>query len=438
MIKDKSTDKLKNIIKKIKDKSYNEALQLLKNLSDKDQNNNLVFKLYASIYFKKKDWENAIKYYKKILSFENDKFGIYNNIGVSLFNLGKINQSIKAFKQSITEKNNFDLAYDNLGISYKEIGMYDEAINNFTLALNLNKNNYRAKSNLISTLPVIKPKNKNLHPIIKSNYEIFKLSKKISINSQINSENIKNILVESENIISKINDDLKYFETQIFRKNTVNLNCNRHFKIFNEFKIIPKYCFNCYKIQVTLSNVVDLIKLFFVFDKIDLNNNNIRKCISEIRPNIKGNYKGYIYCDGLTETKKIFELINKIIKKLEFHKPVVNIKHGCSEFSEEYPEYEKFDLSGKNEMIYNKSWEEKENIVDKKIPTRNLEDKKIYSETLRGFNLSDILVIKNWINYAKIIGDLSYKKIYEKEVKPSFIDNLLSNQLEFRKKEHLN
>ena len=34
--------------------------------------------------------------------------------------------------------------------------------------------------------------------------------------------------------------------------------------------------------------------------------------------------------------------------------------------------------------------------------------------SLRGLNLSDILIIKNWINYAFIIGDDSYKKLYSK------------------------
>ena len=49
-------------------------------------------------------------------------------------------------------------------------------------------------------------------------------------------------------------------ETEIFKKNSRNLNCTRHFKMFNEFKIIPKFCFSCYKVQITLFNVMDLIK----------------------------------------------------------------------------------------------------------------------------------------------------------------------------------
>ena len=54
---------------------------------------------------------------------------------------------------------------------------------------------------------------------------------------------------------------------------------------------------------------------------------------------------------------------------------------------------------------------------------------------MRGINLADVLIIKNWINYAKLIGDNSYKKIYNKELNNNFINNLLRNQLSFRKNE---
>ena len=82
------------------------------------------------------------------------------------------------------------------------------------------------------------------------------------------------------------NLNLEYKETQIFRRNRTNLNCDRHFKIFNEYNIIPKYCFNCYKIQIDLNDVVNLIKVFFIFNNINLENNNIRKCIVETRKNV--------------------------------------------------------------------------------------------------------------------------------------------------------
>jgi hypothetical protein len=49
--------------------------------------------------------------------------------------------------------------------------------------------------------------------------------------------------------------------------------------------------------------------------------------------------------------------------------------------------------------------------------------------------LSDILIINNWISYAQIIGDESYKKVYDKKIENAFVNKFLKDQLEFRKKE---
>ena len=84
-------------------------------------------------------------------------------------------------------------------------------------------------------------------------------------------------------------------------------------------------------------------------------------------------------------------------------------------------------------MKYNKDWIDKEKLIDMKEPTRLEADKKILGTYLRGVNLSDILIISNWINYANTIGDYSYKKIYDKKIKTNFMNKILEKQLKFRK-----
>ena len=84
-------------------------------------------------------------------------------------------------------------------------------------------------------------------------------------------------------------------------------------------------------------------------------------------------------------------------------------------------------------MKYNEEWLIKEKLVDDRTPIRKDEDKKVWGEYLQGLNLSDILIIFNWINYAHLIGDYSYKEIFEKEIEPSFLNKVLENQIEFRK-----
>jgi tetratricopeptide (TPR) repeat protein len=422
------------IIQNLKEGNLDSSLEKIRKINITNSNKNLVYKLFASIYFKKKNWENSIKYYQKILSFEEKKFGTYNNIGVALFNLGKINESIKINKKAIVENPNFDLAYNNIGICYNELGAYEEAAKYFSQALTLNDDNYIAKSNLINLFLVVSIEEKNRHPLIKINNKIKNINNKITINSSINLEHVKDILNESDNIIKTYQKEFNYNETQLYRKNSTNLDCKRHFKVFNEFNIIPKYCFACYKIQINLGNVVDLIKLFFIFDNLSLEKNNIRKCITETRNGIPGNYKGYIYCNGIDEAQQIFDKISGIASRTKFEKIKIIIKHGCSEFYVSYPDYKKINVKYGKQMEYNENWKEKELIIDNKTPIRNELDKKKIHKSLKGINLSDILIIKNWICYANLIGDFSYKDIYYKEVKSSFINKILEPQLAFRKK----
>ena len=430
-----NSKEFKEIIKNLNDKDFTKALEKTDSIATKYQNENIILKLYATIYFNLKEWEKAVTYYEKSLAFEKTKYIIYINIGVSYFKLGKINQSIKAFKNSIKENPNIGLAYNNLGISYLELGMFDKAVNQFISALKLNDFDDKAKTNLINTFNLIRPKANDDHQLIEINNKINNFTKENDFDSRYNNNYIKILLEKSNQFINGYMKNLCLDETQIFRKNSENLNCGRHFKVFNEFNVIPKYCFGCYKIQINLNTVVDLIKLFLIFDKIKLDRNNIRKCIIEIRNKIQGNYKGYIYCKEIAEAEAIKRTIYEIITKENIGVDKITIKHGCSEFYEPYPEFKKINSGGKKEMEYRDEWKSFEKIIDSRESKRIEADKKIWSKSIEGINLSDILIINNWISYAQIIGDESYKYVYDKKIENKFVNKFLENQLEFRKKE---
>ena len=429
-----TSKEFKDVVKNLNAKQFDTALNSLSKLSTIHPNNYYILKLFASIYFKKSEWNNALKYYKKLLMFNRDKFKVYNNLGLIFFNLGKINKSIVNFKKSTNDVPNLT-AYNNLGIAYYELGKYKNATENYLAALELDQNNYQAKKSIINLLTFYQPNNFKKNPIIKLNQKISEIYKEIQIENLNNSHEIKKIFSSNKDIIKTFKNNFFLDETEIFRKNSRNLNCTRHFKIFNEFKIIPKFCFSCYKVQITLFNVMDLIKLYFIFNNLSLKKNNIRKCMIEMRNNIKGNYKGYIYCDGLDEAKLISDSLNEIVKKAYSQEFKIEIKHGCSEFYGSYPTFKNINFKGKQEMEYRSEWEEKENIIDKRIPIRENNDKKILGVTIKGINLSDILIIKNWLIFAKIINDESYKLIYDEEIGTNFIENILKPQLDFRKKE---
>ena len=412
---------IQDLINSLTNKNFDNAIKKLEIIPEKEIDLN--FEIL----------KKQIEIYESNFQIKINKFKLFTNIGVILFKIGKICKSINFFKFSIQDNPNFSLAYNNLGISYLEIGMFEKAAENFEIAFKLDKNDFNAQKHLINILNLIKPKDNNNESIINLNYRINSEIKKLNIKNYFDITNIRQILDLSNNLIENFQNNLIFNETQIFRKNSNNLNCLRHFKVFNEFNIIPKYCFSCYKIQINLFTVIDLIKLYFIFDNTNLTKNNLRKCMVETRNQIKGNYKGYIYCTGIKEAKDVLEVINREIKIANLSKCKIIIKHGCSEFYQSYPEYEKINFNGEQVMKYNEEWSTKEKLIDERVPKRNNNDKKVWGRYVKGINLSDILIINNWINYADIIGDFSYKQIFGKKVKSNFLSKVLENQIEFRK-----
>ena len=420
MNKSYSSENIQEIIRDIDNKNFKHVMVQIETILKNYPNLNL------------SDWENEIKIYEKNFNLKLEKFKIYINIGVILFKLGKINKSVIAFKKSIENNPNFGLAYNNLGVSFLELGMFQKASKYFALALKINKNDLSAQKHLINIFNLVLPENSDNDTLINLNLKIKNLIKNLNIEDSFINKNIKKILMESKNLISNSGQNINFNETQIFRKNSKNLNCFRHFKVFNEFNIIPKYCFSCYKIQINLETVVDLIKLFLIFDKVELEKNNTRKCIIETRNKIEGNYKGYIYCRKQSEAESIKNIILQIMKEEQIVANKITLKHGCSEFYESYPKFEKININNNEEFKYNNTWEAFEKVIDSREPKRIESDKKIWSQSVKGINLSDILIINNWISYAQIIGDESYKKIYDRKLNNIFIEKLLEDQLEFR------
>ena len=100
-----------------------------------------------------------------------------------------------------------------------------------------------------------------------------------------------------------------------------------------------------------------------VFSKIRFENNNTRKCMIELRSNIKGFYKGLIYCSCLNEAKQISSKLDKHLAKHIRKNLNSTIKRGCTEYAFEYPDYEKINNFGPQKMEYNKDWLKIENQI---------------------------------------------------------------------------
>ena len=351
--------------------------------------------------------------YRKAITLKPDYAEAYSNLGSTLQELGKLNEAEASYRKAITLKPDFAEAHRNLGSTLQELGRLEEAMNSYTKAIELNPHSPWLIQNLTELFASYTPDEGFLHPVARVNKEIKKNYLKDKTIGIISDEKIIKLFNQSTSIIEKYNLKTETQSRQIFRKNSINLNCERHMKIFNKFNIIPKFCFSCYKVLVEPRSILELIKLFVVFDQIKLVKNNIRKCMIEMRPEISGFYKGYIFCSSVEEAYQIADYLEIYIKENIGSGLHAVVKRGCSEYALSFPDYKAINKSGDQLMNYNEDWksiEEEDNLLN------SLKSNRIIIPTLPGLNLQDILVIRNWIDYAKGIGDASVHLLRQNKI----------------------
>jgi tetratricopeptide (TPR) repeat protein len=372
----------------------------------------------------------------KLLVKKNPNISIIHNIyGVINLALENWKSSIDCFSKAISIEPTYAEAYYNLGIAQDHLEQMEEAVKSYTTAVEIKSDLVRAHEALIHILSFYNPKKFNTNPCVKATKLLQKQNYNYNFEKKISDADVINFFHLSNDVIVQNINTLSINETEIFRNNTVDLKCERHFKVFNTFNIIPEYCFGCYKVQIEVKNVIELFKLYFIFDNLKLKNNNSRKCMVELRPKVESPYKGFIYCNSISEANEVYNQTNIALSKNTNLKTSIIIKRGCSEFGVAYPEYKKIYENKEQSMKYDKKWKIKEKKIDDQSVQSDNAKKRRLRNNLKGTSVCDILIMRNWVGYAKIIGDDSYKKIIEDVNIPAHIEKKLSYRLLKYKKE---
>ena len=430
--------KVNEIVKLINNRSYNKALGELNIILENNKNNPKILNLYGIVQLQLNKLNEAIKSFENAIELDPKFIQAFNNLGNVYIKLGKFLRAIEIYKKVLSIKPDYPAGYNNLASAQNDLGEYENSIKNYGKALHFDPNYVSAKNNIIQVLTFYNPKNSNQNIFTKLNAELQLIDMPKEDNNEILDEDVILFYKKCKEVSNRDFKDFNFHLSQIWRSNTINLGCNRHFDVFNNFKIIPEYCFGCFKVQVELNSIIDLMKLYFVFDGLNLSKNNSRKCMIELRNIAGGSYKGLIYCTGIDEANQIYKYLQNLLNKKIKNKVKVKIKRGCTEFGIEHPNYKIIDKESKDFMFYNKDWEEKEKIIDSNTHKYARENSVQRKPTIRGATLSDILIIKNWIYYAKKIGDPDYKRLDEDILISNHIEAETSNQLDFRIKEYNN
>ena len=348
----------------------------------------------------------------------------------------KINEQINFYKKEIEINNNNYISYYHLAKILYQNRQLEESIYYLNKCLNINpkfekarieiKNARKEKKDLITYLSYYNPSVKTSNFIIKCNQKLKKIEYNLDFEKKITNEFIISILNQIKIIIETEILDTDFNKSQIYRESIAKYDCKRHFEVFNTFRVIPKNCFSCYKVQIQPTNVLELIKVYFLFNKIHKKINLTRKCMTELRKNVSGHYKAFIYCVGLKEANETLNILNPILNKTIGKNIPRIIKRGCSEYSIMFPHYKEINPNNKNFMKYDPNWKIKENIVDERISKRQSEVFTKENIIQNGISLNDALIINNWLAYAKKNGDKTYKSINYFTLNSKYIKSKLS------------
>ena len=369
--------------------------------------------------------DEAIKSYERAISIKHDAHA-YNNLGNALKDKGNYEAAIKSFQAAIKLKPDFPQCFFNLGVIFQEQAKPEAALKNYVKALSLNPDYMNAKANLITLLTYYSVQNKTTNSIVLANEKIRKINFKGIGSKNISDAWIVNLYKDCVSIIDQFSLDLSTEFSQTYRHNGVDLNCHRHMSISKKNNIIPEFCFGCYKVQVEPRTIIELIKLLVIFDRIDLEENNIRKCMVEVRPNVSGFYKGFIYCSNLKQANQISTIINNKINKSIGLGLYSKVKRGCSEYPLSFPDYEDINHFGPQLMNYQNAWKKIEANYDRQNPSQQ---KTSLIPSLSGLNLQDFLIIQKWLDYAKGIGDSHAELLTSDSIKDQELFNIAQARL---------
>ncbi len=397
------------LFKHYNSKNFKEALVQANKLSKFKIKNKEVNLICGELFLFYRLYKKALFSLAYSIKLDPNFYIAYKLLGIAEYSLGNFKKAIKIFETSKKfNSQDYDL-YFNIAKCYDDLGEYELSIQNYLKSLKLKPNNNESKINLIKSLTFFKPRSNIDNDIIKLDQSLYNLKLPFSFEKVLTNEILKNYLNENFNMINKNYYEITFNFTQIFRNNLKPLDCPRYHSAFNTYNIIPKNCFSCFKVQVDTYTVVDLIKLHFLFDNIPFIK-NIKKCMVEKRKNIDGSYKGFLYCKSVDEAETLKNKIDKLINSSLNIDCKSTVKRGCSEFSISYPDYKVIDNKSKFFLNYKDEWMNKEKIVNEFYP-KNISKELNPHETLKGNSLNDMIIIKNWIDYAKSIDDLSYKKL---------------------------
>lgn len=354
---------------------------------------------------------------KKSISLNGALVSSLFRAGLASHELGKLQNAISYYEAALKIEPECDYVLNGFGAVTVDLNKAEKGLYIFDKCLKINPDSADAKINLLETLKITKG-----HATLESALGDLDHSLSVDPNTVLSMQTNVEVAEFIKSKIKKLmstEPELLTVQSQIYNRNGEDLNCKRHKEIFEAKRIIPKFCFDCYKVQIDTLTIIDHIILVSLLYNIEFDQRYTSKCMIELRENIPGFYKGIIYCKSLEDARCISNTVVKIVNscKLTAH---IKIKHGCSEYPLEFPQFELGSSDNQYTMGYPIEWESIEAACDRKNRRKQMPKRQ---PSKAAFCAVDFLIIHKWLDYAKGLGDpwanfftkipIKYKAVYD-------------------------
>ena len=130
---------LKKAVDYHKKNQFKKAIKIYRELVNHNNDGEVLFML-GTAYIQNSEFENAVKYLKKLIQISPNNYHAYANLAQALVKLNLFDEAIRSFNQSISINPKFSHNFNNLGNLYFSIKNYELALDNFNKAINLDNN----------------------------------------------------------------------------------------------------------------------------------------------------------------------------------------------------------------------------------------------------------------------------------------------------------
>ena len=377
------------------------ALQTYQRIIDIDPLNANAYYNKGVLLHSLSSWVAAEECYQRVLEFDPTNYNALNNLGIILSVRGHYQAAFEKFLEAIAINTDSVNAICNAGLAKQNLGDFWSAIKFFDCALQKEPENYLATHCMLEVANLVELKNTVNSEILELDIYVRKIINSSDAFYRYNQPDLLRRIKSSLNFLDENNFRYKTQKTQIFSQNDRDLGCTRHKKLFSMHEIISSFCFGCFKVYVDPNSLVGLIQLAQIFYHYEFPKNVIMKTVVETREDVQGTYKGIIYCNSYEQSQCVMKSIHDLVNKLKYRDWTISMRRGCIEFSDRFPDFGIIDSKDPKFFQFPDQW----HSIERNYEHIKQVDTNVKWPACAKFTLSDLLVIRNWIDYAKGLND---------------------------------